>query len=89
MRAGRGRAQPHMHAVSGYSVPTVYANNYRYSAMGYTTILEGAMAPMEARHTHEEFRHMTLHDTMANTLFDVSAVRWSREISTFTVRSNT
>ena len=70
MRAGRGRAQPHMHAVSGYSVPTVYANNYRYSAMGYTTILEGAMAPMEARHTHEEFRHMTLHDTMANTLFD-------------------
>ena len=70
MRAGRDKAYPNMHAVSGYSVPTVYANTYRYSAMGYTTLLEGAMAPMGARHTHEEFRHMTLQDTMANTLFD-------------------
>ncbi|WP_421909974.1 formylmethanofuran dehydrogenase subunit A [Methanolacinia petrolearia] len=70
MRAGRGRARRNMHPVSGYSVPTVYANTYRYSAMGYTTVLEGAMAPFEARHTHEEFAHTTLQDTMANTLFD-------------------
>lgn len=70
MRAGRGRAQPYMHPVSGYSVPTVYANTYRYSALGYTSILEGAMAPLEARHTHEEFSYNNLQDTMANTLFD-------------------
>ncbi|WOF15301.1 formylmethanofuran dehydrogenase subunit A [Methanoplanus sp. FWC-SCC4] len=70
MRAGRGRAQPYMYPVSGYSVPTVYANTYRYSKMGYTTVLEGAMAPLEARHTHEEFSYNTLQDTLANTLFD-------------------
>jgi len=70
MRAGRGQARPNMHPVSGYSVPTVYANTYRYSAMGYTTLLEGAMAPFAARHTHEEFGHTSLQDTMANTLFD-------------------
>jgi formylmethanofuran dehydrogenase subunit A len=38
--------------------------------MGYTTVLEGAMAPLEARHTHEEFAFTPLQDTMANTLFD-------------------
>jgi formylmethanofuran dehydrogenase subunit A len=70
MRAGRGRAQKYMYPVSGYSVPTVYANTYRYSSLGYTTVLEGAMAPLEARHTHEEFSYNTLQDTMANTLFD-------------------
>jgi len=70
MRAGRTRRHGDMHATSGYSVPTCYANSYRYSAMGYTTALEGAMAPLEARHTHEEFAHTTLQDTMANVLFD-------------------
>ena len=70
MRAGRGPARPFMHPVSGYSVPTVYGNTYRYSGLGYTTLLEGAMAPLEARHTHEEFRCTSLQDTMANTLFD-------------------
>ncbi|UUX91569.1 formylmethanofuran dehydrogenase subunit A [Methanoplanus endosymbiosus] len=70
MRAGRGRAQKYMYPVSGYSVPTVYGNTYRYSSLGYTTVLEGAMAPLEARHTHEEFSYNTLQDTMANTLFD-------------------
>jgi len=38
--------------------------------MGYTTLLEGAMAPLEARHTHEEFSATPLQDMMANTLFD-------------------
>lgn len=70
MRAGRTPRRDHMHAVSGYSVPTTYGNSYRYSSMGYTCLLEGAMAPLEARHTHEEFSHTPLQDTMANTLFD-------------------
>ncbi|RPJ52495.1 MAG: formylmethanofuran dehydrogenase subunit A, partial [Methanobacteriota archaeon] len=70
MRAGRTRRQDMMHATSGYSVPTTFGNSYRYSAMGYTTVLEGAMAPLEARHTHEEFSATPLQDTMANTLFD-------------------
>jgi len=70
MRAGRTPRRGAMHATSGYSVPTTYGNSYRYSAMGYTTLLEGAMAPLEARHTHEEFVYTPLQDTMANTLFD-------------------
>jgi formylmethanofuran dehydrogenase subunit A len=70
MRAGRTIRRGLMHATSGYSVPTTYGNSYRYSAMGYTSVLEGAMAPLEARHTHEEFSATPLQDTMANTLFD-------------------
>ncbi|MDH7592836.1 MAG: formylmethanofuran dehydrogenase subunit A [Methanomicrobiales archaeon] len=70
MRAGRTVKRGKMHATSGYSVPTTYGNSYRYSVMGYTTVLEGAMAPLEARHTHEEFSATPLQDTMANTLFD-------------------
>jgi formylmethanofuran dehydrogenase subunit A len=70
MRAGRTARKGKMHATSGYSVPTTYGNSYRYAAMGYTSVLEGAMAPLEARHTHEEFSSTPLQDTMANTLFD-------------------
>ena len=70
MRAGRTPRRGRMHATSGYSVPTTYGTSYRYSGMGYTTVLEGAMAPLEARHTHEEFTYTPLQDTMANTLFD-------------------
>ncbi|WP_214021140.1 formylmethanofuran dehydrogenase subunit A [Methanoculleus sp.] len=70
MRAGRTPRRGPLHATSGYSVPTTYGNSYRYSVMGYTTLLEGAMAPLEARHTHEEFIYTPLQDTMANVLFD-------------------
>ncbi|TAJ44106.1 formylmethanofuran dehydrogenase subunit A [Methanofollis fontis] len=70
MRAGREARRGVKHATSGYSVPTTYANSYRYAIMGYTTLLEGAMAPLEARHTHEEFSATPLQDMMANTLFD-------------------
>src|SRR5512139_2457673 len=70
MRAGRTSRRGVMHVTSGYSVPTTFGNSYRYSAMGYTTVLEGAMAPLEARHTHEEFTATPHQDMMANTLFD-------------------
>ena len=70
MRAGRTRRRGKMHVTSGYYVPTTFGNSYRYSAMGYTTVLEGAMAPLEARHTHEEFTATPHQDMMANTLFD-------------------
>jgi formylmethanofuran dehydrogenase subunit A len=70
MRAGRTQRRGRMHVTSGYYVPTTFGNSYRYSAMGYTTLLEGAMAPLEARHTHEEFTATPHQDMMANTLFD-------------------
>jgi formylmethanofuran dehydrogenase subunit A len=70
MRAGRAPRGNGMRAVSGYSIPTTYGNSYRYAMMGYTTLTEGAMAPLEARHTHEEFRHTPLQDGLILTLFD-------------------
>ncbi len=70
MRAGRTGRRGVMHVTSGYSVPTTFGNSYRYSTMGYTTVLEGAMAPLEARHTHEEFNATPHQDMLANTLFD-------------------
>ena len=70
MRAGRTPRRGSMYPTSGYTVPTTYGNSYRYSRMGYTTLLEGAMAPLEARHTHEEFAATPLQDMAANTLFD-------------------
>ncbi|WP_319379082.1 formylmethanofuran dehydrogenase subunit A [uncultured Methanocorpusculum sp.] len=70
MRAGRAPRRQGMRAVSGYSIPTTYGNSYRYALMGYTTLTEGAMAPLEARHTHEEFKHTPLQDGLVLTLFD-------------------
>lgn len=70
MRAGRTPRRGAMYPTSGYTVPTTYGNSYRYSRMGYTTLLEGAMAPLEARHTHEEFAATPMQDMLANTLFD-------------------
>ncbi|MBP7034881.1 MAG: formylmethanofuran dehydrogenase subunit A, partial [Methanospirillum sp.] len=70
MRAGRTPRRGAMYPTSGYTVPTTYGNSYRYSKMGYTTLLEGAMAPLEARHTHEEFAATPMQDMLANTLFD-------------------
>lgn len=70
MRAGRAPRRNGMNAVSGYSIPTTYGNSYRYAFMGYTTLTEGAMAPLEARHTHEEFRYTPLQDNLILTLFD-------------------
>ncbi|HJK01748.1 MAG TPA: formylmethanofuran dehydrogenase subunit A [Methanocorpusculum sp.] len=70
MRAGRVPRGRGMRTVSGYSIPTTYGNSYRYALMGYTTLTEGAMASLEARHTHEEFRHTPLQDGLILTLFD-------------------
>jgi formylmethanofuran dehydrogenase subunit A len=38
----------------GYSVPSTFTTGYRYARMGYTTIMNPSMPPLEARHTHEE-----------------------------------
>jgi formylmethanofuran dehydrogenase subunit A len=39
---------------SGFSIPSCPATGYRYSRMGYGTVTEAAMPPLEAKHTHEE-----------------------------------
>lgn len=50
------------HSGSGYTVPSVYKQGYDYSTMGYTTVFEAAIPPLEARHTHEEMHATPLLD---------------------------
>jgi len=38
----------------GHSIPSTFTTGYRYARMGYTTIMNPSMPPLEARHTHEE-----------------------------------
>jgi formylmethanofuran dehydrogenase subunit A len=54
---------PLTHSGSGYTVPSVYMEGYEYSQMGYTTVFEAAVPPLEARHTHEEMRSIPMIDT--------------------------
>ncbi len=47
---------------TGYSIPSTYTTGYRYSRMGYTTIMNPSMAPLEAKHTHEELNDIPMVD---------------------------
>ncbi len=47
---------------SGYSIPSTFVTGYRYSQMGYTTVMNPSMAPLEAKHTHEELNDIPLLD---------------------------
>ncbi len=38
----------------GHSIPSTFTTGYRYARMGYTSICNPSMPPLEARHTHEE-----------------------------------
>ncbi len=46
----------------GYSVPSTFTTGYRYARMGYTTVMDPAMPPLKARHTHEEFNDTPILD---------------------------
>ena len=39
---------------AGFSLPTCPTIGYRYTKMGYTTVTEAAVPPLEAKHAHEE-----------------------------------
>jgi formylmethanofuran dehydrogenase subunit A len=47
---------------TGYSIPSTFVTGYRYSTMGYTTVMNPSMAPLEAKHTHEELNDIPLLD---------------------------
>jgi formylmethanofuran dehydrogenase subunit A len=53
----------------GYSCPSTFVTGYRYSQMGYTTVMEAAMPPLGARHVHEELNDTPIIDKAAFTLF--------------------
>jgi len=46
----------------GRSIPSTFTTGYRYARMGYTTVMDPAMAPLEAKHTHEEFNDIPMID---------------------------
>ena len=46
----------------GYSIPSTFTTGYRYSRMGYTTVMNPSMAALEAKHTHEELNDIPMLD---------------------------
>jgi len=46
----------------GHSIPSTFTTGYRYARMGYTTVMDPAMPPLEAKHTHEEFNDIPIID---------------------------
>ena len=54
---------------AGFSLPTCPTIGYRYTKMGYTTVTEAAVPPLEAKHAHEESKSITNLDIPTLTLF--------------------
>jgi formylmethanofuran dehydrogenase subunit A len=46
----------------GHSIPSTFTTGYRYARMGYTTVMNPAMPPLEAKHTHEELNDTPMVD---------------------------
>jgi formylmethanofuran dehydrogenase subunit A len=55
-------------AGTGFTVPTSFYTGYEYAGLGYTTVFEAAVPPLEARHAHEELLDVPIIDTGAYTL---------------------
>lgn len=53
-RRGLKPAYGDIRSQTGFSIPSSPATGYRYSEMGYGTVVEAAVPPLEAKHTHEE-----------------------------------
>jgi len=56
------RKTPKTRSGVGYSVPSTFTTGYRYAKMGYTTIMNPSMPPLEAKHTHEELNDTPMLD---------------------------
>ncbi len=46
----------------GHSIPSTFTAGYRYARMGWTTVMEPAMPPLKAKHTHEELNDTPMID---------------------------
>ena len=53
---------PKTRAGVGYSIPSTFTTGYRYSRMGWTTVMDPAMPPLKAKHTHEELNDTPMVD---------------------------
>ncbi len=49
-------------AGTGYSIPSTFVTGYRYSEMGYTSVFNGSIAALKAKHLHEELNDIPLLD---------------------------
>jgi formylmethanofuran dehydrogenase subunit A len=49
-------------AGTGFSIPSTFVTGYRYSQMGYTSVFNGSIAPLKAKHAHEELNDIPLMD---------------------------
>jgi formylmethanofuran dehydrogenase subunit A len=56
----------------GHSIPSTFTTGYRYARMGYTTVMDPAMAPLKARHTHEELNDTPIIDKASYPLLNDS-----------------
>lgn len=56
------RKTPRTRSGVGRSIPSTFTTGYRYSRMGYTTIMNPSMPPLEAKHTHEELNDTPMLD---------------------------
>ncbi|RAP49387.1 MAG: formylmethanofuran dehydrogenase subunit A [Methanosphaera sp. rholeuAM74] len=54
---------------TGFSIPSSPSIGYKYSRMGYTTVTEAAVPPLEAKHAHEEINSIPNLDVPTLTLF--------------------
>ncbi len=54
----------------GHSIPSTFTTGYRYARMGYTTVMDPAMPPLKARHTHEELNDTPIIDKSAYPLLN-------------------
>jgi len=54
--------EPPARSGTGGTIPTTFATGYRYAGLGYTTAFDAAVAPIMARHTHEELDDTPLLD---------------------------
>ncbi len=54
----------------GYTIPSTFTTGYRYSEMGYTTVMEAATPPLKTRHTHEELNDMPMIDKACLAVLD-------------------
>jgi formylmethanofuran dehydrogenase subunit A len=53
---------------TGFTVPSSFYTGYEYSRLGYTTVFEAAVPPLEARHAHEELNDVPNVDSGIYTL---------------------
>ncbi|MEM2528748.1 MAG: amidohydrolase family protein, partial [Ignisphaera sp.] len=61
---------PFRRAMTGRTVPNVFAIGYKYAMMGYTLVAEPACAPLKMRHAHDELNAIPIIDKMVFVLVD-------------------